>query len=46
VDSLLGGYLAAVVAWYSLVDDLPLLLLVVPVPSLGGCFATMALSSL
>jgi len=35
-----------VVVWSSLVDALPPLLLVAHMPSLGGCFATTALSIL
>ena len=44
MDPLLSGYLAAVDAWSSLADALPLLLLDAPVPYQGECFATMALS--
>jgi hypothetical protein len=43
---LLGGYLAVVVAWSSLVDVLPLLLLDARVSSLGGYLATTVLSIL
>ena len=46
VGPLLGGCLAAMVAWSSLADALLPLLLDVDVSSLGGCFATMALSLL
>jgi len=42
----LGGCLAAMVAWSSLADALPPLLLDVNVSSLGECFATTALSLL
>ena len=40
---LLGGCLAAMVAWSSLADALPPLLLDVDVSSLGECLATTAL---
>ena len=44
VDPLLGGCLATMVAWFSLADALPLLLLDAPLSYQGECFATMALS--
>jgi len=44
VDPLLSGYLAAVVAWSSLADALPLLLLDASLSYQGGCFATTVLS--
>ena len=44
VDPLLGGCLAAMVAWSSLADVLPLLLLDASLSYQGGCFATTALS--